>query len=311
MTKHDHHHDMSMHEHSEHQMNMSEKHMDMDMPMAHHDMDHMDHDDMMMHGGHMMHMGNMNRKLIVSLILTVPIILLSPMMGMKMPFTITGIPGQNWLVLLLGSILFFYGGTPFFNGARGELQSRKPAMMTLITMGIVVAYVYSLYATIMNALHPEAMVMDFFWELATLIDIMLIGHIIEMNAVMKAGSAVDGLAALVPKMAHRRHHGDHFMDVAISDLALGDVLLVKENERVPVDGRVLTGMPTLDESLLTGESTGVMKHEGDHVVGGSLNGGASFTMTVAHRSDDGFLAQVQHLVANAQQNQSHAETLAD
>lgn len=314
MTKHDHHHDMSMHEHSEHQMNMNEKHMDMDMPMAHHDMDHMDHmnhDDMMMHGGHMMHMGNMKRKLIVSLILTVPIILLSPMMGMKMPFTITGIPGQNWLVLLLGSILFFYGGTPFFSGARGELQSRKPAMMTLITMGIVVAYVYSLYATIMNALHPEAMVMDFFWELATLIDIMLIGHIIEMNAVMKAGSAVDGLAALVPKMAHRRHHDDHFMDVAISDLALGDVLLVKENERVPVDGRVLTGMPTLDESLLTGESTGVMKHEGDHVVGGSLNGGASFTMTVAHRSDDGFLAQVQHLVSNAQQNQSHAETLAD
>ena len=273
-------------------------------------MNHGDHD-MMMHGGHMMHMGNMKQKLIVSVILTIPIILLSPMMGMALPFTITGIPGQNWLVLVLGSILFFYGGTPFFNGARGELQSKQPAMMTLITMGIVVAYFYSLYATIMNALHPHAMIMDFFWELATLIDIMLLGHLIEMNAVMKAGSAVDALANLVPKAAHRRQHDEHYQDTPIDELDLGDVVLVKENERVPVDGRVLTGMPTLDESLLTGESVGVMKHEGDHVVGGSLNSNTPFTMTVAKQAQDGFLAQVQQLVTRAQQAKTKSETLAD
>ncbi len=276
-----------------------------------HDMAGMDHGDMMMHGGHMMHMGNMKQKLWVSIILTIPIVILSPMMGMNLPFTVTGIPGQNWLVLLLGTVLFFYGGQPFFSGARGELAAKKPAMMTLITLGITVAYFYSVYATVMNAINPSAHIMDFFWELASLIVIMLIGHIVEMNTVMQAGSAVDALAQLVPKSAHLQAHDGSITDVAIDALNNGDLLLVKENESVPADGIVVSGTPVLDESLLTGESAGVAKKQHDTVVGGSQNGNSSFTMQVTQTEQGGFLAQVQALVANAQNHKSDAENLAD
>ncbi|WP_420825623.1 heavy metal translocating P-type ATPase [Weissella uvarum] len=319
---HDAHNDMNMsgmnHEHMDGQ---SQKHADMDMSQMHHnhmnmdmggmDMSHMNHDDMMMHGGHMMHMGNMKRKLWVSLILTIPIIIFSPMMGMNLPFTVTGVPGQNWLVLILGTILFFYGGQPFFSGAKGELEAKKPAMMMLITLGISVAYFYSVYATIMNAVHPSAHVMDFFWELASLIDIMLIGHIVEMNTVMKAGSSVDALAQLVPKQAHIQEQDGQTRDVDPKDLKPGDVVLVKENERVPADGKILSGSPVLDESLLTGESKGVTKQVDDEVVGGSQNQNQSFTMKVTKAGDSGYLSQVQALVSNAQSHKSDAENLAD
>lgn len=298
------------------QMNHEHEGMQHDMGGMHHehmshDMAGMDHGDMMMHGGHMMHMGNMKQKLWVSIILTIPIVILSPMMGMNLPFTITGIPGQNWLVLLLGTVLFFYGGQPFFSGARGELAAKKPAMMTLITLGITVAYFYSVYATVMNAINPSAHIMDFFWELASLIVIMLIGHIVEMNTVMQAGSAVDALAQLVPKSAHRQAHDGSITDVAIDALNNGDLLLVKENESVPADGIVVSGTPVLDESLLTGESAGVSKKQHDAVVGGSQNGNSSFTMQVTETEQGGFLAQVQALVANAQNHKSDAENLAD
>ncbi|RRG17585.1 copper-translocating P-type ATPase [Weissella viridescens] len=294
-------------------MNMKHDNHDMSGMDMKHDMSGMDmsHGDMMMPGGHMMHMGNMKRKLWVSLILTVPILIFSPMMGMKMPFTVTGVPGQNWLVLILGTILFFYGGSPFFSGAKGELAEKKPAMMTLITLGISVAYFYSVYATVMNALHPSMHVMDFFWELASLIDIMLIGHIIEMNTVMKAGSAVDSLAKLVPKKAHLETKSGETTDVNVEDLKVDDVVLVKENERVPADGQIVSGTPILDESLLTGESAGVHKKQGNKVVGGSQNQNQSFTMKVTQGDDGGFLAQVQKLVANAQNNKSNTENLAD
>ena len=305
--------------HDDHDMaGMDMKHDDhdmsgMDMKHANHDMTGMDmsHGDMMMPGGHMMHMGNMKQKLWVSLCLTVPILIFSPMMGMKMPFTVTGVPGQNWLVLIFGTILFFYGGSPFFSGAKGELADKKPAMMTLITLGISVAYFYSVYATVMNALHPSMHVMDFFWELASLIDIMLIGHIIEMNTVMKAGSAVDSLAKLVPKKAHLETPSGETKDVNVEDLKSEDVVLVKENERVPADGQIVSGTPILDESLLTGESAGVHKHQGDKIVGGSQNQNQSFTMKVTQGDDGGFLAQVQKLVANAQNNKSNTENLAN
>lgn len=307
-------HDMSgmNHEHMGHEHEGMQHDMDgMNHEHMGHDMAGMDHGDMMMHGGHMMHMGNMKQKLWVSIILTIPIVILSPMMGMNLPFTVTGIPGQNWLVLLLGTVLFFYGGQPFFSGARGELAAKKPAMMTLITLGITVAYFYSVYATVMNALNPSAHIMDFFWELASLIVIMLIGHIVEMNTVMQAGSAVDALAQLVPKSAHRQAHDGSITDVAIDALNNGDLLLVKENESVPADGIVVSGTPVLDESLLTGESAGVAKKQHDTVVGGSQNGNSSFTMQVTQTEQGGFLAQVQALVANAQNHKSDAENLAD
>ncbi|QVK12782.1 cadmium-translocating P-type ATPase [Weissella ceti] len=294
-------HDMSHMDHSEHQG---------------HDMSHMDHNmhgdmDMSGHDHHMMNMGDMNRRLWISLLLMVVIIVLSPMMGMELPFTITNIPGQNWLVLLLGTVLFFYGGKPFFDGAKQELTAKKPAMMTLITMGISVAYFYSVYATVMNVLNPEAHVMDFFWELASLIVIMLLGHIIEMKTVMQAGSSVDALAQLVPKQAHVKLADGSLQDMPISDVKSGDTLVVKENERVPMDGMIVAGMPTLDESLLTGESAGVMKHEHDAVVGGSQNLNTAFSMQVTKTSESGFLAQVQQLVDQAKGQKSNAENLAD
>ena len=284
-------------------------HQGMSHDMENHSM-HMDHGDMG-HEHHMMDMGDMNRRFWVSLGLMLVIIVLSPMMGMTLPFTITGIPGQPWIVLVLGSLLFFYGGKPFFDGAKQELKTHKPAMMTLITMGISVAYFYSVYATIMNAMSSDGHIMDFFWELASLIVIMLLGHMIEMKTVMQAGSAVDALAQLVPKEAHVELASGERQDRPINQVPNGATLIVKENERVPMDGVVTKGMPTVDESLLTGESIGVMKHTGDTVVGGSQNLNSAFTMQVTQTSSSGFLAQVQQLVDQAKADKSKSEQLAD
>lgn len=298
----------------EHQDGHHQMHMDMGNDQHDHHEMHMDmggDHHMMMHGGQMMDMGDMRKRFWLSLILTVPIVILSPMMGMKLPFTVTGLPGQNWLVLLLGTVLFFYGGQPFFKGAKAELGAKQPAMMTLISLGISVAYFYSLYASVMNAISPQVHMMDFFWELASLIDIMLLGHIIEMNTVMNAGSAVTALANLVPKDAHVKEADGHIVDKPIQDLQVGDLVLVKENERVPADGVIVSGQPTLDESLLTGESVGVSKKPTDDVVGGSQNLNRSFTMKVTKEAGQGFLAQVQQMVAKAQSSKSDTENLAD
>jgi Cu2+-exporting ATPase len=303
-TMEEHVHDMVAHDHQHMHHDMS----DMNMDMSRGDMG-MDHNHA---GGHMMHMGNMNRKLVVSLILTIPVILLAPIMGIVTPVTLSGIPFQAWLLILVGSVLYFYGGSPFSTGAVQEIKDKRPAMMTLISMGISVAYFYSVYQTIVRMMHPMQMTMDYFFELATLIDIMLIGHIIEMNAVMKADSAVTSLAELVPKKVHIFHKEmNHFMDVDISTLKVGDRIMVKGDERIPVDGIVISGNPEIDESVITGESGFVSKIKGDKVTGGSLNSGSSFEMEVTKTVDEGFLSQVQQLVTNAQAHKSNAETLAD
>ncbi|ANK62186.1 ATPase [Loigolactobacillus backii] len=267
-------------------------------------------DDMMMHGGHMMHMGNLRRKFWISLVLTIPMLLMSDMMGMKLPFQIT-FTGSDWVVAVLGTILFVYGGAPFFSGAKGELQEHKPAMMTLITMGIGVAYIYSIYAVIANNIfqvHP--LVTNFFWELATLIDIMLLGHWIEMNAVMSAGSAVDNLAKLLPSTAHKLVSGK-IQDVAISELVAGDQLQVKAGEKIPADGNLVSGETSVNESMVTGEARQVTKRSQDKVVGGSVNGAGTFEMTVTGTGDSGYLAQVMKLVSDAQQSKSSQENMAD
>ncbi len=314
MTMHDHQmdmHSMSNEAHDMGQAAMQDK-QDTMATMDHHRMQHGGHDhmDMMDHGGQMMHMGNMRLKLIVAVILTIPLLILTPMMGVYLPFTVTDLPGQSWLILLLGSIIFFYSGSPFYQGARGELAARKPAMMTLITMGISVAYVYSVYVTIQEMLHPEQMGMNFFWELASLIIIMLIGHIVEMNAVMRAGSAVDALSDLMPDVAHMQMQ-DMVHDVPTNTLAVHDRVLVKANERVPLDGMIVEGAAQIDESLLTGEVALVAKKNGDDVVGGSLNGNQPFVMMVMKTADVGYVSQVQQLVAVAQKNKSRVENLAD
>lgn len=295
--KHD---DMEMHDHEMGEMDMHDMH----------DMDH-DHGDMMMHGGHMMHMGNLKQKFWVSLVATIPIIILSPFMGIKLPFQTT-FPGSDWLVLLLATFLFFYGGAPFLKGAKGELAEKNPAMMTLIAMGITVSYGYSLYAFIANHfLATQTHVMDFFWELATLIVIMLLGHWIEMNAVMSAGSAMEKMAALLPGQAQVLDQDGQQHAVDLKDLQEGQTVLVAAGEKVPADGLVVNGQSQVNESLVTGEAKAVAKKTGDQVIGGTVNGDGTLTVKVKGTGESGYLAQVMKLIKQAQQEKSKVEGLAD
>ncbi|WP_191988168.1 heavy metal translocating P-type ATPase [Levilactobacillus enshiensis] len=279
-----------------------------DMDMSNMDMAHMDMD---MGDGHMMHMGNLKRKFWVSLILTIPVVLMSPMMGMTLPFQLV-FPGSDWVVAILGSILFFYGGGPFFSGAKAELQLKQPAMMTLISMGVGVAYVYSIYAVIANdLLHVTPTVNNFFWELSTLIVIMLLGHWIEMNTVMNAGSAVDALGKLLPQTAHVIDDQGNSTDVQLSDLQVGQTLAVRAGEQIPADAVILTGTSDVNESLVTGESKAIKKMAGDKVIGGSVNGTGTFTAKVTGTGDSGYLAQVMDLIQNAKNAKSKSENLAN
>ncbi|MCH5465221.1 copper-translocating P-type ATPase [Lactobacillus sp. ZJLC29-4] len=289
-------------------------HDDMDMAnMDHHDMSHMDMSDMDMDmgDGHMMHMGNLKRKFWVSLILTIPVILMSPMMGMTLPFQLV-FPGSDWVVAILGTILFFYGGAPFFSGAKAEIQMKQPAMMTLISMGVGVAYIYSIYAVIANNLfHVTPTVNNFFWELSTLIVIMLLGHWIEMNTVMNAGSAVDALGKLLPQEAHVVDDQGQVTDVKLSDLQVGQIVSVRAGEQIPADAKIITGSSDINESLVTGESKAIRKSTGDTIIGGSVNGTGTFTAKVTGTGDSGYLAQVMALIKDAKHAKSKSENLAD
>nr|WP_223877271.1 heavy metal translocating P-type ATPase [Lactiplantibacillus dongliensis] len=277
------------------------------------DMSNMDmHDmDMDMGNGQMMHMGNLKRKFWVSLILTLPLIIMSPMMGMQLPFQLIFHPWTDYLAAILGTAIFIYGGQPFFSGAKAELANRKPAMMTLIAMGIGVAFVYSIYAVVANNwLQVTPPVTDFFWELATLIDIMLLGHWIEMNTVMNAGSAVDNLAKLLPSSAHKIVAGQ-VSDVDVAALTTGDHVQVRAGEKIPADGVIVSGATSVNEAMVTGEARLVEKQVDAQVVGGSVNGEGTFEMRITGTGEDGYLAQVMKLVSDAQAAKSAQENMAD
>ncbi|MBV0915338.1 copper-translocating P-type ATPase [Apilactobacillus sp. HBW1] len=291
-----------------------------------HDMSHMNHENMghdMSHMGHMnmsgmdhgsmghMHMGNLKLKFWISLILTIPIIIMSPMMGMKMPFQVT-FPGSDFVVLVLGTILFIYGGYPFFTSCISEMKNKKPGMMSLITMGISVAYVYSVYAVIANdILKVRPMVNDFFWELSTLIVIMLLGHWIEMNSVMNAGSALNKLAELLPDNAHLVQSDGQTRDVSVHELSEGQTILIKSGEKVPADGTIIDGSTALNESLITGESRDVQKGVNDSVIGGSINGSGTIKVKITGTGESGYLSKVMNMVSEAQSSKSEAEDLAN
>lgn len=288
-------------------------HNNMNTPTEHQDMSNMDmtHMDMDMGDGHMMHMGNLKRKFWVSLVLMIPVILMSPMMGMTLPFQLI-FPGSDWLVAILGSILFFYGGAPFFSGAKAELQMKRPAMMTLIAMGVGVAYIYSIYAVIANDIfHVTPVVNNFFWELSTLIVIMLLGHWIEMNTVMNAGSAVDALGKLLPQSAHVLDDQGNAHDVSLDDLQVGQTVAIRAGEQIPADATILTGTSNVNESLVTGESKAVKKAPGDALIGGAVNGTGTLTAKVTGTGDSGYLAQVMKLISDAKGAKSKSENLAD
>ena len=270
---------------------------------------HMGHENM---GGmdHSMHMGNFKQKFWLSLILAIPIILFSPMMGMSFPFQVT-FPGSNWVVLVLATILFIYGGQPFLSGAKMELKQKSPAMMTLIAMGITVAYVYSVYSFIANLINPHTHVMDFFWELATLIVIMLLGHWIEMNAVSNASDALQKLAELLPESVKRLKKDGTEETVSLKEVHEGDRLIVRAGDKMPTDGTIDKGHTIVDESAVTGESKGVKKQVGDSVIGGSINGDGTIEITVTGTGENGYLAKVMEMVRKAQGEKSKLEFLSD
>ena len=288
-------------------MNHSEN---MNHAMNNHSSMKMDDHDMMMHGGHMMHMGNLKKKFWVSVLLSLPIIFLSPAMGVHLPFQFS-FTGSDWVVVIFATILYFYGGEPFLSGAFYEIKDKKPEMMTLISLGITTAYIYSIYAFVKNdLLNSKVHVMDFFWELATLILIMLLGHWIEMNSVMNANSSVHDLAKLLPDKVHVQHDGQT-MDMAINDVQKDAVILVKAGESIPLDGVILNGSSQVNESLVTGESREVTRQKNDKVIGGSINGSGTLTIKVANSANSGFLASVNKLVQSSQMNKSKLQNLAD
>ncbi len=302
----EHHTEESIHEHGAHGHEIEHEHMN----HMEHDThgEHSNHDHSSHHAGHAQ---IFKKKFFISLLFGIPILIFSPMMGYELPFTIT-FPHSETVVAILATILFLYGGLPFLEGAKDELKAKKPAMMTLISLGISVAYIYSMYAYVVNnIIHKEAMVMDFFWELASLILIMLLGHWIEMNAVNNAGSALESMAKLLPNSAFLLRTDGSSEEVPLTSVVIGDTILVQAGERVPTDGTILTGSSFVNESMVTGESKDIEKNIGDTLIGGSLNGSGILTVKVTGTGESGYLSQVMNLVSNAQNDKSRAESLSD
>lgn len=276
---------------------------------SHEGMDHSQHHGAHEEMDHSMHHGNFKQKFWLSLVLAIPILFISPMMGVDLPFQFQ-FPGSEWLVLILATILFIYGGQPFLSGAKMELKDKNPAMMTLISMGITVAYLYSLYAFVINTFTHQH-VMDFFWELASLIVIMLLGHWIEMNAVANAGDALKKLAELLPDEVIRIKQNGEQETVSLQRVHEGDVLVVRAGDKMPTDGVIEKGTSIVDEAAVTGESRGVVKQVDDRVIGGSVNGDGTLQIRVTGTGESGYLAKVMEMVRKAQAEKSKLEALSD
>ncbi|MBN1848132.1 MAG: copper-translocating P-type ATPase [Deltaproteobacteria bacterium] len=265
--------------------------------------DHKDHKG----GGHHAHMAaDFKRRFWISLISTVPILILSPMiqsfLGFKQAFTF---PGDAYVLWLLSSFVFLYGGWPFLKGLFDELGKKQPGMMTLIAIAITTAYAYS--SVVVFGLSGKV----FFWELATLIDIMLLGHWIEMKSVMGASRALEELAELMPSTAHLIKSDGNMQEVPVEKLGAGERVLVKPGEKVPMDGEVVEGESSVNEAMLTGESKPVEKTVGSKVIGGAVNGEGSITVEVQKTGQESFLSQTIALVEEAQQSKSRSQDLAN
>lgn len=256
------------------------------------------------HGNHHSHMlADFRKRFIVSFILTFPVLLLSPTIQSFFGFELL-FPGADFLTFLLSSVVYFYGGYPFLNGIKEELAEKSPGMMTLIAIAISVAYFYS--SAVVFGL-PGGV---FFWELVTLIDVMLLGHWLEMRSVMGASKALEELVKIMPSVAHLKKDGET-VDVGVDQLKVGDRVLIKPGEKVPVDGTVVEGTSSVNESMLTGESKPVTKKPGNEVIGGSINGEAAFVVKVEKTGKDTYLSQVVELVRAAQESKSKTQDLAN
>jgi len=267
--------------------------------------DHHDHDGHDHQEHHRQMIADFKRRFWVTLVLTVPVLLLSPLiqgwLGVSWTFM-----GDHWVRFGLSSIIFFYGGWPFLTGMVDELKKANPGMMTLIAVAIVVAYVYS-SAVVLSVVSGKT----FFWELATLILVMLLGHWIEMGSVLSASKSMKALMDLMPGQATRKTEDGDWEEVSVKKLAQGDVLRIRPGEKVPADGTVIDGQSSVNESMLTGESESVTKGEGDEVIGGSINQEGVLEVEITGTGDDSYLSKVVNMVQEAQDKKSNTQRLAD
>uniref|UniRef100_UPI0040484EF2 HAD-IC family P-type ATPase n=1 Tax=Flavobacterium sp. TaxID=239 RepID=UPI0040484EF2 len=255
------------------------------------------------HDHHQMMINDFKKRFWVTLFLTIPILFLSPMIQDFFGYEFL-LPGNPYVLFGLGTIVYFYGGWPFLKGFWSEIKSGAPGMMTLISMAISVAYFYS-SATVFGLKG-----VDFFWELATLIAIMLIGHWIEMKSVLGASKALQLLVSMMPAEAHKVI-GDKIEDIALDKLLKDDIILIKPGEKVPADGIITQGTSYLNESMLTGESKPVKKEVNDKVIGGSVNGNSTINVKVEHTGKDSYLNKVIKMVEDAQKTKSKMQNLSD
>lgn len=276
--------------------------------MDHHiNHEHTQHEDQQIGASHHEHegmIGDFKKRFLVSLILTVPILLLSKMIQEWLSINIS-FPYDDVVLLSLSTIVYFYGGWPFLKGSLDEMKQKNPGMMMLIALAISVAYFYSV-GIILGLGEGH----DFFWELATLIDIMLLGHWIEMKSIMGASNALQELVKLLPSIAHRIDD-EKIEDIAVSELQTGDVILIKPGEQVPVDGKIIKGATTVDESMLTGESLPIEKKMDDNVIAGSINQEGSLTVETKNTGEGTYLSKVIELVSEAQASKSKTQNLAN
>ncbi|HAR64416.1 MAG: heavy metal translocating P-type ATPase [Candidatus Margulisiibacteriota bacterium] len=293
---------MAEHQHGEHDQHM---HHDMNQGMKDRRQANMGHTGSG-HSHHAMMIADFKRRFWISLVITIPILILSPVIqqflgvGTSLRFT-----GDMYLLFIFSSIVYFYGGYPFLKGLIDEIKIKQPGMMTLVAVAITTAYLYS--SAVVMGLMGEV----FFWELATLIDIMLLGHWLEMKSIMGASRALEELARLMPSDAHKVMPDGSTRDVPLSELKLADKVLVKPGEKIPADGSVIEGITSVNESMLTGESNPVSKGTGAQVIGGAVNGEGSVTIEIRKTGKDSFLSQVIKLVNEAQQSKSKTQDLAN
>lgn len=258
------------------------------------------------HGGHGDHVGQFRKLFWIMLVIAIPVVLLSPMFAMIIGYSLPELEWLSWVPPVLGTVLYIWGGRPFLSGAVSELKSRKPGMMLLIALAITVAFLSSWGATL-GILHHE---LDFWWELALLIVIMLLGHWIEMRSLAQTSSALDSLAALLPDQAERLEGGELVL-VSPAELKLGDIVMVRPGGSIPADGKILEGTATIDESMVTGESRAVARRQGEHVVAGTVSVDSGLRLEVTAVGENTALAGIQRLVTEAQNSSSRAQRLAD